>query len=243
MERAVDSDNVTLAKHFLEIHDATATNFLLLFRRKGLVIVVEKFLAIEWLQAAQNTLANSADGYSTDNLSFKVELTLGCLGDIPSALLNHLMGRDEVSDQDEDSHNDMLCNRHNIGPCDLCYRDTAVGLVSSVEVDMVRTDPSRDGKLELLSLGQALCSKISGVEARKMAVSKCLGREWHTEASAFAEDAYGVVISISASTSSWSNLEFSPSLSEVVTRVCPASSSHFRMPSSFSVVPRRSGTY
>lgn len=53
---------------------------------------------------------------------------------------------------------------------------------------------------------------------------------------------YGVVMMTSASTSSWSNLEFSPSLSEVVTRVWPWSSSHLRMPSSFSVVPRRAGT-
>ena len=41
----------------------------------------------------------------------------------------------------------------------------------------------------------------------------------------------------SASTNSWSNLEFSPSLSDVVTKVWPFSSSHFRRPSSFSVVP------
>lgn len=47
---------------------------------------------------------------------------------------------------------------------------------------------------------------------------------------------------ISASTSSLSKVEFSPSLSEVVTRVCPWSSSHFRSPSSFSVVPSSSGT-
>lgn len=45
----------------------------------------------------------------------------------------------------------------------------------------------------------------------------------------------------SASTSSFSNLEFSPSLSEVVTRVWPCSSIHLRIPSSFSVVPRSSG--
>ncbi len=32
---------------------------------------------------------------------------------------------------------------------------------------------------------------------------------------------YGVVMITSASTSSWSNFEFSPSLSDVVTRVCP----------------------
>ena len=46
----------------------------------------------------------------------------------------------------------------------------------------------------------------------------------------------------SASTSSLSNLDSAPSLSEVVTSVWPASSSHLRMPSSFSVVPRSSGT-
>lgn len=53
---------------------------------------------------------------------------------------------------------------------------------------------------------------------------------------------YGVVMIISASTSSLSNVESSPSLSDVVTSVCPWSSSHLRMPSSFSVVPRSSGT-
>jgi len=52
-----------------------------------------------------------------------------------------------------------------------------------------------------------------------------------------------VVMMISASTSSWSNFEFSPSLSEVVTSVWPCSSSQGRMPSSFSVVPRSSGTW
>lgn len=47
----------------------------------------------------------------------------------------------------------------------------------------------------------------------------------------------------SASTSSFSKTELGPSLSEVVTRVWPWSSSHLRMPSSFSVVPRRAGTW
>jgi hypothetical protein len=54
---------------------------------------------------------------------------------------------------------------------------------------------------------------------------------------------YGVVMMTSASTSSLSNVESSPSLSEVVTSVWPWSSSHLRMPSSFSVVPSSSGTY
>lgn len=45
----------------------------------------------------------------------------------------------------------------------------------------------------------------------------------------------------SASTSSLSKVEFSLSLSEVVTRVWPWSSIHFLKPSSFSMVPRRPG--
>lgn len=53
---------------------------------------------------------------------------------------------------------------------------------------------------------------------------------------------YGVVMMTSASTSSWSNLEPSPSLSDVVTSVWPWSSIHLRIPSSFSVVPRRLGS-
>lgn len=53
---------------------------------------------------------------------------------------------------------------------------------------------------------------------------------------------YGVVMMISASTSSLSKVEFSPSLSEVVIRVWPWSSSHLRRPSSFWVVPSRPGT-
>lgn len=51
----------------------------------------------------------------------------------------------------------------------------------------------------------------------------------------------GVVMITSASTSSLSKVEFSLSLSEVVTTVWPWSSSHFLIPSSFSVVPRRPG--
>lgn len=46
----------------------------------------------------------------------------------------------------------------------------------------------------------------------------------------------------SASTSSFSNLLLSPSLSEVVTRVWPWSSIHLRIPSSFSVVPSSFGS-
>lgn len=53
---------------------------------------------------------------------------------------------------------------------------------------------------------------------------------------------HGVVMIISESTSSLSKTEFSPSLSEVVTRVWPWSSSHFLRPSSFWVLPSSSGT-
>lgn len=52
----------------------------------------------------------------------------------------------------------------------------------------------------------------------------------------------GVVMITSASSNSWSNLDPGWSLSEVVTKVWPWSSSHLRRPSSFSVVPKSPGT-
>ena len=97
---------------------------------------------------------------------------------------------------------------------------------------MVGADAGGDGDLELLRFGETLSGQVAGVEAVDLSIlMACLIRRTH-----------GVVMMTSASTSSWSNLEVSPSLSDVVTKVWPWSSSHFRIPSSFSVVPSISGT-
>lgn len=234
MERAVDGDDIALGEHLLKSIDATAPDLLLLLRTKGLVVVVEQLLAIERLEAAQDTLANAANGDGANNLALEIKLVLGRLGHVPTAGLDHLVGGHKVADQDQDGHDDMLGHRHDVGARHLGNGNTAIGLVCSIKVDMIGTDTCRDGELELLCLGETLGCEVAGMEAR--ICQYCVTAVW-------AERTHGVVMMTSASTSSLSNVEFSPSLSEVVTRVWPWSSSHLRIPSSFSVVPRRSGTY
>ncbi|KAI6762943.1 hypothetical protein HG530_008923 [Fusarium avenaceum] len=151
MERAVDGNNVTLGQHLLEGVDAAASNLLLLLLRQGLVVEVEKLLAVEGLEAAEDTLTNAADSDGTDNLALKIELLLGSVGDIPLATLDLLVGRDEVADENEDAS-------------DLSDGDTAVGLVGSVEVDVVRADTSGNSELEVLGTGQTLSGQVTRVE-------------------------------------------------------------------------------
>lgn len=59
----------------------------------------------------------------------------------------------------------MLGNRNDVRTGDLGDGDTAIGLVRGIQVDVVRADTSRDGDLQLLGFGEALCGKITGVEA------------------------------------------------------------------------------
>ena len=128
----------------------------------------------------------------------------------------------------------MLGDGDNIGSRDLSDGDASIGLVRGVQVDVVGSDTSCDCNLQVFGLGKALGGQVTRVESVDVRFGNAIGKR--------ETGAYGVVMMISASTSSLSKVEFSPSLSDVVTSVCPWSSSHLRMPSSFSVVPRSSGT-
>lgn len=75
------------------------------------------------------------------------------------------MGRDEISDENENGHDDMLGNGNDVGAGDFGHGDSAVGLIGGIEVDMVRADASRDGELEFLGFGKTLRSEVAGVEA------------------------------------------------------------------------------
>lgn len=145
VQRAVDGDNVALGKHFLEVLNAAAANLLLLLRGQGLVVVVEELLAVERLEAAEDTLTNAADGNGTDNLVLKVVLLLGDSSDVPFAALDLLVGGNKVADKDKDSHDDVLSDGDDIAAGDLGNGDAAIGGVGSVEVDVVRADTSSDG--------------------------------------------------------------------------------------------------
>ena len=164
VERAVDGDNVTLSEHLLEVLDTAAADLLLSLGGEWLVVVVEQLLAVEGLQTAQDTLTNTADGDGTDNLALEVVLVLGDSGDVPITVADLVVGGDEVADQGEDSHDNVLGDGDDVGAGDLGDGDTAVGLVGSVQVNVVGTDTGSDGELQLLGLGEALSGEVTGVE-------------------------------------------------------------------------------
>lgn len=165
VERAVDGDYVTLGKHVLELVNSPAANLLLNFGTERLVIEVEQLLAVERLQSAKDTLANTTDGDGTDGLALEIVLILGDSGNVPVTGRNLLVGWDKVADEDEHGHDDVLSDRDDIGASDLGYGDATVGGVGGVQVDVIRTDTSGDGDLELLGLCETLCGKVTWVEA------------------------------------------------------------------------------
>jgi hypothetical protein len=165
VERAVDGDNIALCEHLLEAIDATAANLLLDLRAQGLVVEVEELLAVKGLETAEDTLTDAANSDGTDNLVLKIVLVLGNLGDVPVTTGNLLVGGDKVADEEEDGHDDVLSDRDNVGTSDLSDGDTAVGLVGGIEIDVIGSDTSSDGKLQVLGLSKALCCEITGVEA------------------------------------------------------------------------------
>jgi hypothetical protein len=168
VQRAVDGDNIALCEHLLEAVDAAAANLLLDLGRQGLVVKVQQLLALKGAQAAEHALTDAANSDGTDNLVLEVVLVLSNLSHVPLALDNLLVGRDEVADEGQDGHDNVLGDRDDVGARDLGDGDTAVGLVCGIEVDVVGADTSRDGELEVLCLGQALCCQVAGVEAAVM---------------------------------------------------------------------------
>ena len=165
VKRAVDGDDIALCKHLLEVLDPSAANLLLLLRRKRLVIEVEELLAVKCLEAAEHTLANAADGDSTDDLVLEIVLVLRHGGDVPVTGSNLLVGGHKVADEDQDGHDDVLSDGDDVGARDLSDRDAAIGGVCGVEVDVVGTDTSSHGKLELLGLCETLGGEVTGVES------------------------------------------------------------------------------
>lgn len=130
-----------------------------------MVIEVQQLLAVEWLESSQHTLANPANSDRTYNLALKIIFVLSNSGYIPVSTRDLLMGWDEVANEGEDSHEDMLCHRHDVGASHFGDGDTTVGLVCSIEVNVVRSNAGGDGKLELLSFGESLGGQVAWMEA------------------------------------------------------------------------------
>jgi hypothetical protein len=191
VERAVDGNNITLCQHLLQIRDTSATNLLLDLGLEGLVVEVQKLLAVERLETSQDTLSNPSNSDGTDNLALEIELVLGSGSDIPLTSLDLFVCGDEVADEDEDGHDDVLGDRDDVGAGDFSNGDAAIGRVRSVQVDVVGSNTSSDGKLQLLGLCETFGGEVTWVEAANVSTVPPIE-----------QTTYGVVMMISASTSS-----------------------------------------
>ena len=114
VQRAVDRDDITLGQHFLERVDPSTSYFLLGLAFKGLVVEVEELLAVERLEAPQNTLADAADADGTDDFVLNVPAVLGDGGHVPVPAFDLLVRRHKISDEDESGHDDMFCDADNV---------------------------------------------------------------------------------------------------------------------------------
>jgi hypothetical protein len=164
VQRAVDGDNIALGEHLLKVLNTAAANLLLNLGLEGLVVVVEQLLAVEGLETAQHTFTDTSNSDGSDDLVLEVELVLGNGGNIPFTVADLLVGRDEVANQSQNGHDNVLGDRDNIAASDFGDSDTTVGLVGGIEVNVVGTNTGSDGELQVLGLGQALCGEITGVE-------------------------------------------------------------------------------
>ena len=186
VERAVDGDNVATGKHVLEDGDTLTSDGSGELGGEGVVVEVEELLAVEGLQALEDTVSDSTNSDSSDNLTLEVvserkrgerkgqrrsssrqsrdgySRVASDLGDVPATGSDLLVGGDKVADEDEDGHEDVLGDGDDVGSSDLV--DTDLVLVGSDEVNVVGTDSSSDAGLELGGLGEEGGGEVTRVE-------------------------------------------------------------------------------
>lgn len=64
----------------------------------------------------------------------------------------------------------MLSDGNDIGASDFGDGNTAIGLIGSIEINVVRANTSGDGDLQLLRLCKALCGEVTWVEPSTLLV-------------------------------------------------------------------------
>jgi hypothetical protein len=165
VQRAVNCDNVALCQHLLEILNPSAANLLLLLRAQRLVVEVQQLLAVEGLETPQHTLANTANGHCAHNLVLQIVLILRDFRDVPLTRGDLLVGRNEIADEGEDSHNNVLSDGDDVRACDFGDGDTAIGFIRRIKIDVVGSDTSCYSELEILGLGKALSGEVTRVKA------------------------------------------------------------------------------
>ena len=165
VQRAVDGDYVTLGQHLLQIIHTSAPNLLLNFGFKRLVIEIQQLLAVEGLQSPQHTFANAPNSDCTHYFVLKIIFVLGNGGDVPVSTRNLFVSWDEVANKGEDSHEHMLCHRHDVRASDLSDCDATVSLICSIQVNVIRSNAGCDREFELLSFSKPFGGQVTWMEA------------------------------------------------------------------------------
>lgn len=86
-------------------------------------------------QALQDTVPDAARTDGANDLTLEVKRVPGDVGDHPVTALNHLVGGDEVADEEENAHDDVLRDGGDVRAGDL--QDLDLALDGGVEVDVV----------------------------------------------------------------------------------------------------------
>lgn len=108
------------------------------------------------------TLDSPASSNGTNDLALQIECVPRDLADIPISPLNHLMRRHKVAHKQEDVHQHMLSDGHNVRAAD--FDDVDLVLDGSVEVDVVGPDTGGNSQLEFGCLFDELGGEVAGVE-------------------------------------------------------------------------------
>ena len=167
VQRAIDGNHVALGQHFLQVVHTSASNLLLNLRFQRLVVEVKQLFAIEGLESSQYTLANAPNSDCTYNLVLKVIFVLSNSGNVPVAAGNLFVSWDEVADEREDSHENMLCHGHDVGASNFSNGNTTIGFVCGIEVNVIRSNAGGNGELKLLSFSESFGRQVTWMEAER----------------------------------------------------------------------------
>ena len=113
---------------------------------------------VERRHPPQHGSADAARGDHADVHALDVVAAFDAVGDIPAAVGRPLVGGNEIAHQRQDLHDGVLGDADAVAEGHLGDRDPAGD--RGVEINMVRTDPGGEGKLEILRFGDSLGGQI-----------------------------------------------------------------------------------
>jgi len=104
-------------------------------------------LHVEGLEPAQYRQANASGSDRANFHAFHVVRACDAIGNVPTAFHDPLIGWNVVSYQPQDHHDHMLGHADAVTESNFGNRDAV--LDGGLKIDMIRTDPRRNGQLQL----------------------------------------------------------------------------------------------